>query len=97
MNTEKEWVEPIVKAEMAHKQSDDKYHWTACVCCGRALYQLAPKLVERAEKEQKKRDWEEFGEMVQSYPVAWVDEAHVIDGLTEKIDARLAELNKPKE
>lgn len=43
-------------------------------------------------QEQKRRDWEEFREMVQSYPVAWVDEAHVIDGLTEKIDSKLKEL-----
>lgn len=53
-------------------------------------------------EQQKKRDWKEFREMVESvadekYPV-YVDTYRAYRGrLKKKIDAKLAELNKPKE
>lgn len=35
---------------MAHKQREDSWHWTACICCGRALHDLVPKIVVEAER-----------------------------------------------
>lgn len=47
--------------------------------------------IKKIVKEQKKRDWEEFREMAYSHDRTTVKE------LLLEIDAKLAELNKPKE
>lgn len=86
MNTEKEWFEDMIswpEHGATHNEVKD---------------------ILRA---QKKRDWEEFREMVQkqqeSLSVSAPNDSYSVGGsgelriLKSKIDAKLAELNKPKE
>lgn len=59
-----EWWEPLVKEVMAHRQSDPKYHWTACVCCARSLNHLAPKIISESRRQARAELKEEVIEIV---------------------------------
>jgi hypothetical protein len=88
MTTEKEWWFDDLLPAFSEDYAPDKPFLKECI--------------KRIVQEQKKRDWEEFREMVESvadekYPV-YVDTYRAYRGrLKKKIDAKLAELNKPKE
>lgn len=48
-------------------------------------------------REQKKRDWEEFREMIQEYVFNCDNGDEHASEINKLIEAKLAELNKPKE
>jgi hypothetical protein len=83
MTTEKEWWFDDLLPAFSEDYAPDKPYLKECI--------------KKIVKEQKKRDWEEFREMIQEYVFNCDNGDEHASEINKLIEAKLAELNKPKE